>query len=788
MPTLNFDPSHLGPRPSFDALPDVAAIRELKSKHQWVAWRYKEMIDKDGKLKWTKPPVCPHNNFGASVSNPKTWGSYGQAVAKAVQANLAGVGYVLTEQDDFSGADLDHVRDAVTGDLDPWVRQIIDLKETYVEVSPSGEGLRILWRGKVSATFKHDPAQVEVYRSQRYLTITGEHLDGSPTEILPAPQTEALLRARVVSFKAQLEPDLVPINEPIFATANPSSSERPSEFFRRVNAAALAALPSWVPSIFSDAKYQSGTKAFRVSSKSLNRDLEEDLSIAPNGIVDFGVADMGDGRQGKRTAIDLVIDYGGAPDAITAAKWLCDRIGQTPKSLGWDSDDGRGAELAAQLLAGAHEVLDAPIETPSAVLDDLAFGPPTDWARPQGLLADMAEWILQSSRRPNRPLAVASAVATLSAICGRHLYGPTGTALNLYIACLAGTSVGKNRPLSAVAELMAAAKLPNLHTTAKGFSVSAVEQMVVDHPCCVATSDEIGVNLLGRMSHKNSNTHEMAMRGALLELWSREQGMAPFSTHRRATAASVEVPNPSLSIFGVSTPEAFYGAVTSGSVKDGFLNRFLIAQAAPRAKPVEVSEQARAVPGRISGALLDIVPPGEGNVGRAMGVFSLHGAVTAKRVPWADRQVRESAEAFEEKILALMDGNPDQAPLLGRVYEYSVRLATLHAVSRAGRAAAVTMADMNWGASWAMQSARTMIDGVLSLMATNDYEQKFNAIRNAIEQAGWLSKYNLLRKVRHITARERDEIVKHLTEGGWIRLSQQASKGGRPAVGWQWVG
>jgi hypothetical protein len=310
---------------------------------------------------------------------------------------------------------------------------------------------------------------------------------------------------------------------------------------------------------------------------------------------------------------------------------------------------------------------------------------------------------------------------------------------------------------------------------------------VIEHPCCVATVDEIGVNLLGRMSHQNSNTHEMAMRGALLELWSREQGMAPFETHRRANSQSVPVPNPSLSIFGVSTPEAFYSSVTTGSVKDGFLNRFLIAQAAPRAKPIEVSEAARKVPQRLIGGLLDLIPAAQGNIGQVLGVFALNYDESGTRIAWDGPKTKSAAEQFEEKILELMDANAETSPFMGRIYEYSVRLAALHAVSRAGRNARVGEADMSWGASWALQSARSMIDGALSLMAANDYEKKFNMIRNFIQEAGRMTKAGLLRQARSVNARERDDIIKHLKEGGWI-VDCKVEGAGRPALGWRWKG
>ena len=59
--------------------------------------------------------------------------------------------------------------------------------------------------------------------------------------------------------------------------------------------------------------------------------------------------------------------------------------------------------------------------------------------------------------------------------------------------------------------------------------------------------------------------------------------------------------------------------------------------------------------------------------------------------------MRKRAEELEEQILVAMDGDPETAPLLGRVFEYSIRLASLHAVSREGLTAAVTMADLVMG-------------------------------------------------------------------------------------------
>src|SRR6516164_5201457 len=144
MVKLNFNPADVAPEPDYDNLPDIPAMRELKSMRQWVCWRYAARTTKDGKTTFTKPPMCPHHTLGASITTPSHWGSYDQAVKRTKDENYAGIGFVLTENDDITGADLDHCRNPETGELQPWAHEIVALGETYVEVSPSGEGLRIL--------------------------------------------------------------------------------------------------------------------------------------------------------------------------------------------------------------------------------------------------------------------------------------------------------------------------------------------------------------------------------------------------------------------------------------------------------------------------------------------------------------------------------------------------------------------------------------------------------------------------------------------------------------------
>ena len=256
--------------------------------------------------------------------------------------------------------------------------------------------------------------------------------------------------------------------------------------------------------------------------------------------------------------------------AIASRSWSTGKYGKRLR----ENIERSASKAGPAVVTPANDDRISPAIKPADPLDAITLGRGVDWTRPAGLLATTADWILETSPWPNRPLAVAAAASVLSTVCGRFLYGPTGSAMNIYVACLAETGDGKDRAFSAVAEILRACGLGKLQTTAKSFSISGYELMMVDSPCCCASADEMGANLLARISNKNANSHESAMKPFLQELWSRVRGKAPFLTTRRATSAPVEVHSPALTIFGASTPGQFYAALTHANVEDGFMNRF----------------------------------------------------------------------------------------------------------------------------------------------------------------------------------------------------------------------
>lgn len=165
---------------------------------QWVNFIYLQRGDKK-----TKPPINPRLDPKrpllerlAEVNNPHTWGTYQQATQRYRTSGAfgyQGIGFVFSERDPFCGVDFDKCRDPKTGEIKEWVLRIVRQLNSYTEISPSGTGLHVLIRaslvsladmlGRSHIQHKDATNTVEVYDTERYFTITGKHLDGTPETI-----------------------------------------------------------------------------------------------------------------------------------------------------------------------------------------------------------------------------------------------------------------------------------------------------------------------------------------------------------------------------------------------------------------------------------------------------------------------------------------------------------------------------------------------------------------------------------------------------------------------------
>ena len=152
---------------NFDNIP-----QEMKSKPNWVAWRYE---DRGGKR--TKVPYNPETGTPAKANDPSTWATHDAAAAALQQYRYDGLGFMFSGSG-LVGIDVDHCVNS-DGSLTPLAEELVRLASSYTEYSPSGQGLHIIGRGKVPPGGNRNSALgLEMYSEARYFTMTGKVFNG----------------------------------------------------------------------------------------------------------------------------------------------------------------------------------------------------------------------------------------------------------------------------------------------------------------------------------------------------------------------------------------------------------------------------------------------------------------------------------------------------------------------------------------------------------------------------------------------------------------------------------
>jgi putative DNA primase/helicase len=163
----------------------------------WVGWR---KVSVPGRTKPAKVPINPRTGENASVTNPRTWGDFPNAVAAVPRFQLDGYGVVLTHEGGLTGVDLDNCLDPTTGDLVGQAALVLDmLPGTYAERSPSGLGIRMFVEGLLPVGSLHRVGNLEAYDDVRFMTVTGAILPDRPLSITDAEGGLAWLVAKYLT-------------------------------------------------------------------------------------------------------------------------------------------------------------------------------------------------------------------------------------------------------------------------------------------------------------------------------------------------------------------------------------------------------------------------------------------------------------------------------------------------------------------------------------------------------------------------------------------------------------
>lgn len=163
---------------SYENIPE-----ELRALNQWVCWRTEL---RDGRT--TKVPYQSRKrgHVHASSTNPATWSSFAAAVKRIdTYGDLDGIGFVFTPDDPYVGFDFDGFDEGSPWDPDDIAARF----GSYVEWSPSGEGIHVIGRATLPSLTGRHPKFIGAFEEARYFTMTGNLFGPYPLPITSIQST-----------------------------------------------------------------------------------------------------------------------------------------------------------------------------------------------------------------------------------------------------------------------------------------------------------------------------------------------------------------------------------------------------------------------------------------------------------------------------------------------------------------------------------------------------------------------------------------------------------------------
>ena len=445
----------------------------------------------------------------------------------------------------------------------------------------------------------------------------------------------------------------------------------------------------------------------------------------------------------------------------------------------FDSDDV-DACIESSLRSGQYSQVAAndnepPSTTKRAFVTEIALHDLTD---PGGVVSDIIDWIVSSSSRPSRELALAATIPFVGALIGRRFASPTDLRSNFYTVGLAGSGYGKDHARTQLKRLTTTAGLDKFTGPSRFMSATALRNSVMARPSLFSMVDEFG-GMMRQINDPRAGIHNQLIRSDILEMFTSADTY--FEGAAYAGSAAEKLYNPNLCIYGTSTPDDFWGSVSSLNTTDGLLPRFLLFNV-PGPKPARVASATTVydVPVSLieSCRALAIAGRGTGNLSNID-----HGGSASQPtiVYYSADAATELAifEAFvEEKEAASTSGS---APILNRAVEHAIKLALTVSVAANCDQPVITCHAMKWAIQLAWLSTCTMIEETCDRISDNLREADLKRILGHVKRAGQdgITEGTVADRCGGIDKKRRNELLDDLVLAGRIE-ERSTPTAGRP--------
>jgi primase-polymerase (primpol)-like protein len=158
--------------PRFNQVPN-----EIREAFKWAVWRAQPRPNQPGKF--SKAPRNPSTGQLLSVNVPESFTDFETCRLAVEEHGFSGLG-ILLQGNGWVGVDIDNFTEMAQEQRGPvweWIKGAL-AEGAYVEKSPSGSGLRAIFRGAFPGQGRRS-GSLEIYQTKRFLTITGHPIQSA---------------------------------------------------------------------------------------------------------------------------------------------------------------------------------------------------------------------------------------------------------------------------------------------------------------------------------------------------------------------------------------------------------------------------------------------------------------------------------------------------------------------------------------------------------------------------------------------------------------------------------
>ena len=414
---------------------------------------------------------------------------------------------------------------------------------------------------------------------------------------------------------------------------------------------------------------------------------------------------------------------------------------------------------------------------------------PDNLYSPPGILKNIYEYSESIAQIAQPALSLQSALGLASVAAGRMYKTDMNNFSSLYFMCIAKSGQGKENTKTVIESILDASGHSDLMAGDGYTSSGAVYSLLRHRPTHITVMDEFGKRLESIAKSSNSNKEDALQ--VLMESWGRCHGtirpdnysLMNMSSKQQEEAMDRSTIKPAITLMGMSVPKNFYGALSTGRIVDGFLNRFIVVESklprvvgrmVPFIEPsYEICEWVRQVR-ETKNEMEDLAKNNsEMDFKQRLLVFDDESKELLTKLAY---------KLIEEQDLLEKDG---LEVLLSRTREKAMRLALICALADNPKAKVIKSDMTKWAIDYVYYYDQLLVDNCEDKVAGSETEGKIKQVLSFIRSQGeiGISKRDIDRReiFRSMKSYEVKEIIERLKNSGEIQEKDVKTKTtGRP--------